>query len=767
MWLIEKQCFINQGSEITSAVKALNIARSKQELTLVIGNGPSLSATWLHGQDELSWAKVVQDAARKANVDMSLINSNQNNLALAQAVLVRGMDQNQSATIVRGKLVSQLHQAFRQDLPLTAIDKILTALNPFNIVTTNYDFQLERAFGKCGKCWKVLVRHDQERSSHDKSTWIHKMHGSFAPPAELATNYVFSPNFPPSQEDESIVITESDYDICYRELGIPDQRASLMAALSKTCFILGKSLDAQDISFMYALRKTRQARKQAFMLFLGDPSAADMLNAYNLGITPLIVNMPRARTSGHYYFAMVAALSEIFSDLRSFFDEAKLDSRYSKLIGGPHVVAIGLASRNITGVTMYNQQPIIPPSGRRNLQYSSVEEHIGGSALTPLMVLSYLNKEYIYRLSVVSAIGGDKDYYSSQILKAAGDLHIDTDAVSMNQEVSWHSTVLVHTSKLKDNSEYPGQRIFLDRGYKGRVTLEAAEVVQLHAQLRQEELKLVYLDKFLAAQHPPPGKEEELKPEQYGILLQKDNLELLDNVIAKRPRVEIMYETGGGGSPFQYVEKALSKRINIFTSGFPFFANVVLHKLGHSLPASLTAFSPGQQWWLADFAEEAQAIEGMLSEALKLDGYSTMSNTCRLWSFDVSDDLLREVSFWAGREATNGNWRRRWFVTTLHHFGALGVDIVHRKGWYCRPPFSDNVKIVNTSGAGDSFRGALMYAILCSERTNENTLAHALMFSTAVATERCKFFLISEACKSIARKFGGKYSDYERQPLPL
>ena len=33
-----------------------------------------------------------------------------------------------------------------------------------------------------------------------------------------------------------------------------------------------------------------------------------------------------------------------------------------------------------------------------------------------------------------------------------------------------------------------------------------------------------------------------------------------------------------------------------------------------------------------------------------------------------------------------------------------------------------------------------------------------LLFSTDVATERCKHFLINEACESIADRFAGKYS---------
>jgi hypothetical protein len=200
------------------------------------------------------------------------------------------------------------------------------------VVTTNYDFQLERAFQHFAPSrWAVYVRHGQGRDENDEGmTWIHKMHGSFRPDPELLRNYHFSEAFRPKQAQDSIVITENDYDDCYREIGKADpDTASLLQALGKTCVIIGKSLDAQDISFMYALRKTRIPRRKggrrAFMLFNDPLTPADKLNVHNLGIDPLVINLPRSRDSGHYYFGLVAALARLFPRLRGLFEEAKQD----------------------------------------------------------------------------------------------------------------------------------------------------------------------------------------------------------------------------------------------------------------------------------------------------------------------------------------------------------------------------------------------------------------------------------------------------------
>lgn len=790
MWLIEDEDkrFTSGKDEVGYAATLLKQAQNKKELTLVIGNGVSQSASWLHNarkpkreptQDappDISWEGVVKRAAEENHVPRELVANKPNNLALAQAVIIAGEKAGKDIIEVRHDLLSDLNHAFNQDIEPTSIDKMLVELAPRDIVTTNYDFQLERAFHRLsGKCWTALVRHIETHLGEKQSTWIHKMHGSFtpqqgtfgkAPLADVLQNYRFAESLPENDAEASIVITESDYDDCYQEIGKASvENSALMLALSRTCLIIGKSLDAQDLSYMYALRKTRSARQRnrqhAFMLFNEPLTPSDNLNLYNLGIKPLVVNLPRARYSGHYYFGLAAALACLFPALRGLFEEAMKDppANFRDLVSGPEVIAIGLASRNITGQTTYQGQNVLPPPGRRNLRYADVEEHVGGSAMTPLMILSALDKEKKHRLSMVSAIGKGPDTYRDEILRFCKERKIDADAVSCNQDKTWHSTVLVHTSQLADQSPYSGQRIFLDQGYNKPVHLELHETQQLHAQLGQSGLRLIYLDKFMAAQHPPLVREEEFNEKYLGPLLQPENLSVLSKTIADRPIIDIVYETGGGGSAFQHVEKALAGYVNIFTSGFPFFASVVLHELAWDLPDSLKVFNPTVKWWKADFAQEAEAAEAMIC---RLIGKSATSpGGRRVWPCEVPAELLRQAGRWAVRTSAS----RRWFIVTLHHLGAFGIDLVNEIGWYCRTPTIVGHNIENTSGAGDSFRAGLMYALLSSTYSGRDALAYALWFSTDVATERCRHFSIREACKSIEDKFSGRYSSYESMPL--
>lgn len=707
MWLFDEEGerFTSNEKEVGDAAALLQQSQTNRELTLVVGNGISQSAAWLHkvrkqndSAQDVSWEGVVKRAAEENHVPRELVADKPNNLALAQAVIIAGEKAGKDITKVRHDLLSNLNRAFNQDIDPTSIDKMLVALAPRDIVTTNYDFQLERAFHRLsGGCWTAFVRRVQKHPRDKGSTWIHKMHGSFNPQkgtfgktplTDVLQNYRFAEPFPENDAEASIVITESDYDGCYQEIGKANvEKSALMLALSRTCLIIGKSLDAQDLSFMYALRKTRPARQRngqhAFMLFNEPLTPSDRLNLYNLDIKPLVMNLPRARASGHYYFGLAYALARLFPALRGLFEEAMKEPNagFADLVRGPAVIAIGLVSGISTRQVGYQGQNLLPPPGRRNLRYSDVEEHVGGSAMTPLMILSALDKKKKHRLSMVSAIGKEPDTYRDEILRFCKERDIDTEAVSCNQDKTWHSEVFVHTSRLADGSPYSGQRIFLDQGLNGPLHLEAQEAKQLHAQLMHSGLRLIYLDKFMAAQYPPPLREDDFNEKHLGPLLQPENLSVLNKAIANRPAIDIVYETGGGGSPFQHVEERLADYVNVFTSGFPFFASVVLHKLESDLPASLKVFDPAAKWWEADFAQEAEATEAMVA---KLAGRAaTVPGNRRVWRCEVPSELLRQAGRWTGRTAVTN---RRWFIVTLHHFGAFGIDLVNEIGWYCRNP---------------------------------------------------------------------------------
>ncbi|MFN3321367.1 MAG: PfkB family carbohydrate kinase, partial [Allorhizobium sp.] len=118
--------------------------------------------------------------------------------------------------------------------------------------------------------------------------------------------------------------------------------------------------------------------------------------------------------------------------------------------------------------------------------------------------------------------------------------------------------------------------------------------------------------------------------------------------------------------------------------------------------------------------------------------------------FQPTEDMLGRAAVYAGRTAN-----RRWFIATLHHRGAIGFDLVAKRGWVALVDNIDGVK--NTSGAGDTFRGALMHALLHERMNDASSLPAAMSFATAVATERCLHFWFQKALDAIGTKFGSAY----------
>ncbi|NQZ05963.1 MAG: SIR2 family protein [Algicola sp.] len=751
MWLIEEKTFID-SEHVTAALKILPAAQKNRTLTLIVGNGPSRSAAWFHGKNNdfkietpLDWSTVITSAAETVNIEQKLIKGNSNNLlALAQSVKLA----DQAKT-----LLDPLEAAFKNKLDVTHIEQMLVYLAPRDIVTTNYDFQLERAFFEKNmkKQVKVLVRHGEGRSQNDNEIWIHKMHGSFSPEPELMDRYRFAPPYAPDSANNSIVITESHYDECFSQIAAMDEKkASLMSALSQTCLIVGKSLDTQDLSFLLALRKTKNNRPNAFALFTEQPSLTEQLTLKNLDIKPLVINMPRHAEDGHYYVATVAALAKLFSDLPPLQKSFKAVKKHSSidfdsLVQGPTAIAIGLVSHNIIGRTNYANKNEMPPPGRRNMRLENVEEHVGGSAMTAMTVLSALVKIQKLTLSISSSIGVPNSSYNREILDYARKHKIDTDAVSQNQESTWVSTVLVHESDT-NNGKYPGQRIFLDRGYDKAVTLEAAEMRQLYSQLKQKNLKVLYLDKFLAQQPPPPKVKPDSDSLQFGPLLQQQTLNIMQQMLIGQPSLDVVYEAGSNGSYDQHVEDKLKPVVNIFTTGFPFFFNHIIPETERSKEIDSKEFN-----------DEIKAIITLLHNTLGITDFYKSTGP-RISALEMNDAMLTmraKMLYW-----TRDNADRRWFIVTLHHYGVLGIDLKQDQGWYCKAPKPIS-KIENTAGAGDCFRGALMYALLEAQANNKYTLPCALMFATQVATERCYHFNMADARQSIEDKYGDKYRALE------
>jgi sugar/nucleoside kinase (ribokinase family) len=747
MWLIDNKTFLN-SEETEGAIESLCDYAAADALTFVVGNGPSMSSTLLHSltnnvnhDHPASWSGAVKKAAELAGIDQSWIGMpDVNLLALAESILVAEDE------VGRSHLLNCFQQAFSQDLPISIIHQILCDIHTNSIVTTNYDFLLERAFNHKGLEWQAIVRN--AKKSDLSGVKIIKMHGTLRPAKSVSDRYVY-----PEQSDwrnnpeKSVVISERDYDDCTKELKNDDENI-LLKSLQNPCVFIGKTFGWQDLSFLYALRKTKKDRKKSYAI-VTSLNNEEKLNLHNLGITPLIINMPNTPEPGHYYVALVKALIKCFSPYNSnileYEDKINQFSDIHRLRKRPAFVAIGLASHNTIGRVEYKganddnlQKRVskgevlyhVPPAGRRNLAYDA-EEYVGGAALIPTGAFASLDHQHEYTRSIISVIGKE-DIFTRKILQFCQKYKINTDGVSQTADQTWRSTVLVHDSEAYGGLPYPGQRIFLDRGFRNKIEFEKSTIEQLQAQIdvNQEFLRLVYFDKFLALPYPSNHGDADRKG-----LLEKYK-KLFDNLAENRENVDIVYETGAGGSFDQRIELLFSKNINILTAGFPFFASKILDDGFWSYSRNEIEFR--DKWFEKDFTMETKVAENVL-RYFKLN-----SENGGIQQFVVSGDLLENAKKYLRREH-----RRKWLIGTMHHYGAIAIDLNTKKAFYF-PVQSDDRVIQNTTGAGDTFRGAFCYALLkYSEIDDSGLLKKCVAYSVDVASEKCRYFKMKDAFENI------------------
>ena len=438
---------------------------------------------------------------------------------------------------------------------------------------------------------------------------------------------------------------------------------------------------------------------------------------------------------------LATLLSPSFSDV----DQAATDfAEQCGLLRRPVFVALGLSSHNTTGRLRYtgstaSDKPsyVLPRAGRRSLAYEA-EDHAGGAALVTSSVFSALDWEDKYPRSLISVVGGDSDIYASEVLDACAELAIDTDGVDRTARNTWSSTVLVYDTVDSTGSPHKAQRIFLDRGYLKPLVFGPRVRAQLVAQLIQQDLRLVYFDKFLALSYPYGATHR--APE-----LLMEHKRVLDDVCTTRPDVDVLYETGTTGTDGLVVERSFSENINILTCAFPFFCKHVLSaEYKNSLGSGVARFSD-LEFSKTDFADERTAILDLLHD-LKLS-----ESRMKPQAFVAHPSIVDGARRWARRR----NAHRRWLVLTLHELGGLSVDLDTGKGTYASVPRRLTGDVIqNTAGAGDTFRGAFCYALLrCLDRGDQNSaaMAEATKFAVEMASRKCTAFSLQESL-SILRK---------------
>lgn len=737
MWSIQNRVFVDlKGSDsLANARRRLSSAVEHKNLTLVIGNGISQSSVHLHALQQtahgikhhaVGWGEVVLHAARQAKLDTEFITSEMNLLALAQAILER-LEEDRG----RKLLLDELQREFARPIPPTCLHNMMVDAQLPAVVTTNYDFQIERAYAERRVPWTALVRNVPE--VRGTGARIYKMHGTLIPDPDHLPLYEFARDEWKTQPEKSVVIAESDYDNCLNELR--SQAASpLLRSLENPCLIVGKGFSWQDLSFLYALRATRRERPYAYLVATR-LTAEERLNLRNLGIIPLLVNMPARPASGHYYVGLAKALIELVPDIGQAYQAEVDDFVYKQgLLRPPHFVALGLASHNTIGRSLYlgsgsdkaAPKYVLPKAGRRNMRYEA-EEHVGGAALIPTAVFAALDAHHDFNRSVISAIG-EKDVFKNAILDFCDEYDIDVDGISHTADNTWRSIVLVHDSETHEGN-YPGQRIFLDRGFEKPLYFDPYTLEQLKVQLdrTQPNLRLVYFDKFLALPYPYDSPNP-------GLLM--EHQEIFENLVRYRDDVDIMYETGGGGSRGLVVENAFGRYVNILTAGFPFFAHNVVPAAFRTDPGPGMENFRRNNWYETEFQDETLAIAELL-EALGLDPGDTATQC-----FTPPPAWITTGGQWAAR-----NHSRRWMIATMHHYGALAIDLNQETGLYCPVQPAPGEAIQSTVGAGDSFRGAFCYILLKQrDQVRESDLLRCCTeYAVQMAAEKCRVFTMKEA----------------------
>jgi hypothetical protein len=482
-------------------------------------------------------------------------------------------------------------------LPYTTpcpLHNFLIDVNPKSVITTNYDLQIERAFAIKNSPWEAVVRDARRKNSH--STPIYKLNGSLEPDENLKAHYSLPSNV--SAVEETMLISMDDYERTFSEVSL--ENSTIFDDLGQTILIIGKSMSSLDLLFIKTLEVSLSAtNRHAYYLSFGENgglSLDDRRNLENLSISSLHINIPENPLNEHYYVGTAYALMDLFPDLAdTYLPEIENFANEQKLIQSPRLVGIGLAAHNTIGRLRYlggageegGKTYMLPTAGRRNLRLDA-EEYPGGASLTALKTLTSLDNNQVLDVSMISIVNG-QDLFGKEILDFCKKSRINADGISRKAEYTWHSTVLVHDGEYHGGI-YPGQRIFLDRGFDN-LELEPTSIEQLEAQLHPEQknLRIVYFDKFLAQ---PYGNNHQ------GALSQHKHI--FNNLLATRPDIDIVYETGGGGSKGSVVENEFSGYINIITASFPFFARFILPE-SFDLPNSNETFEIQDTRALRDF----------------------------------------------------------------------------------------------------------------------------------------------------------------------
>ena len=796
MWLLDEALSDSSTSEHLDAIKKLN------KKTVIIGNGVTRNSIYAAGKEDAQNA-IEWDAVVRKNYKDTFPSSaprDANGLILATRILQGDNGSNKK----KRRLLEAIYEGTK-GLEHCVLHELILQLNPDAIITTNYDHLIERSLdGLTDRSWRCFVR-DSWRSvvaDRDENTInLYKMHGTLPVSTSAGSDKKYRFKEEPGNKNEeeraydSIVISEHDYDQCNQEIhfdGSDIDSNPMIKDLTNSLLIFGKGIYWEDLSFMKLLRERRRLLRRLGVhegikdyWFVHSLSDNDALTLETLEITPVLVPLPNNANDGHYFFALYKVLEFIQGGVcvasgKNVKLNSELQHKLTKALSKPHFVAIGLSAFN-TAVALRSdkdqKQPnLLPVPGRKNHGLDPAEEYPGGSALTAISIFSSLASDLHYDKALVSVVGDD--LYAKEIFRHCKDFKIDSDAISENEDnevghqgqSTWRSTILVHTYKKGAGKAYPGQRIFLDRTFKNGKLNDVALNQFRNMLTENENLKVVYLDKWLACKVTDNDKAQDSRARD-GFLSEPENLKFVKQSIIGSD-IDVVYEAGGNGSGKEAegegsapqsetpVEDRLSEVTNIFTSGFPFFANYILSdKAKYKKKVRKTKIKEVKAYFKVkgspDFRDENAAIKGVLRKYFKSKNQNVSE-----W-VDVPPDWLGRANKFVQRKLGATPFPRRWFIATLHNNGCLAMDLNQGKMIHLKREVNQE-DVQNTAGAGDTFRGALCFALIyCKSNSiySEPDSSHKLMricsnYATELATQRSLDFSMLSTLSSFGKPAG-------------
>jgi len=745
VWNLDETDFLlSQEIDLEEAIRDLQRACKLKQLTFIVGNGLSRNAVFESAHDTPpipsepeSWNTVVSRVFRESGLGDPIGNG----LIMAQAIIKTKQG--------KRKLIEGIEHGLRDVRP-SLLHRMLVHLAPGNIITTNYDLLLESAFsGQQLSCyardnWTSMLENELESATH-----IFKMHGTSSP--QLAYPFQCLPVEEQEACLKSIVIAEEDYDACTQELVSTFEKFKdrlFWGALGKTILIVGKGVYWEDLSFMYALRKRLDLHHDTKAYWLhSNFSDVDRLTLQNMSIHPIQMSMPQVydNDGGYHFFANFEALKRLFCDSLGHFElPAHLKKIRSQKISAPRVVAVGLAAYNTSGFpkvdptrasddkSWYGQLGL-PREGRLNLEFAGPEQYPGGSALTAITTCANLQQAAFPNsgrrdCAMVSIIG--KDGPGGVIQKHCNENQIDIDALDVRPGVdTWNSTILVHGCTA-NSTLYPGQRLFLDISSRLKVIDFASErMIQLQRMLEHTELRVLYFDKWMA--YPENVHGDRSKAGFFGSSEMHDYLvKTLDTY-----PFDVIYESGGSGSSNFSIERHFQDITNIFAASFPCFRDFLLPVADKDALIQYGKHAVNQE--SPKYEVIPESTKEFIKERAQMERLLDLFGLCSGHWIPIPPELV---------ELTGGYLRpnalRRWMTVTLHENGALALNLSpgaqRRMKWFSSVGATQE-GISNTAGAGDVFRGALIFGLLqIEEDSSETALDLCTRFAVRCSLERCK-----------------------------